>query len=209
MDHPATTGRGVDFESRGRYYCLEMEQIFAMYADNTLTPKEAVRLCALGTLASGPVHYSTLANAIRHFISHITGPSLEVMGTSLELLKYEGLVTAVDGVGMEDDAVLSITEEGKAELRQLLTANVRAQASEMNKLIVALKFRFLHLLSKEDQRAQTEILIEAQETELVRLEELRQGHSDDTGHLIEWLDHDIQNLMSHLTWLWEFRGRQG
>ncbi|PPR62807.1 MAG: hypothetical protein CFH04_00858, partial [Alphaproteobacteria bacterium MarineAlpha3_Bin3] len=23
-----------------------------MYADNTLTPKEAVRLCALGTLAS-------------------------------------------------------------------------------------------------------------------------------------------------------------
>ncbi|HIE19586.1 MAG TPA: hypothetical protein EYP72_00955, partial [Rhodospirillales bacterium] len=35
-----------------------------MYADNTLTPKEAVRLCALGTLASGPVRYSALVNAI-------------------------------------------------------------------------------------------------------------------------------------------------
>jgi len=180
-----------------------------MYADNTLTPKEAVRLCALGTLASGPVHYSALVNAIRHFISHITGPSLEVMGTSLELLKYEGLVAAVDGVGMEDDATLSITEDGKAELVKLLTANVRSQASEMNKLIVALKFRFLHLLSESDQRDQTDILIEAQETELARLEELRQRHLDDTGHLNEWLDHDIQAMMEHLKWLQKFRTRQG
>ncbi|MEE9316891.1 MAG: hypothetical protein V3U48_01220 [Rhodospirillales bacterium] len=178
-----------------------------MYADNTLTPKEAVRLCALGTLASGPVHYSALAAAIRHFISHITGPSLEVMGTSLELLKYEGLVKALDGVGMEDDAVLSITEEGEAELRSLLTANVRAQASDMNKLIVALKFRFLHLLGKEDQRSQTEILIEAQETELARLEELHQRHADDDGYLVEWLDHDIQDMLSHLAWLRDFRER--
>ena len=116
-----------------------------MYADNTLTPKEAVRLCALGTLASKPMRYSTLANAIRHFVSHITGPSLEVMGTSLELLKYEGLVTAVDGIGMEDDAVLKITESGDAELHALLTANVRAQASEMNKLIVALKLSLIHI----------------------------------------------------------------
>jgi len=180
-----------------------------MYADNTLTPKEAVRLCALGTLASGPVRYSALANAIRHFISHITGPSLEVMGTSLELLKYEGLVTALDGVGMEDDAVLTITENGEAELRSLLTANVRSQASDMNKLIVALKFRFLHLLSKEDQRAQTDILIEAQETELARIEELHQRHGDDDGFLAEWLDHDTQDMLSHLAWLRDFRERLG
>lgn len=176
-----------------------------MYADNTLTPKEAVRLCALGTLASGPLRYSALASAIRHFISHITGPSLEVMGTSLELLKYEGLVTAVDGIGMEDDAVLSITEDGEAELRTLLTANVRAQASDMNKLIVALKFRFLHLLSNNDQRAQADILIEAQETELARLEELHRRHENDEGHLVGWLDHDIEGMLAHLDWLQKFR----
>ena len=176
-----------------------------MYADNTLTPKEAVRLCALGTLASGPVRYSALATSIRHFISHITGPSLEVMGTSLELLKYEGLVTAVDGVGMEDDALLGITEEGEAELRTLLTANVRAQASEMNKLIVALKFRFLHLLSQDDQRAQADILIESQETELARLEELHRSHAGDEGHLVGWLDHDIGGILAHLDWLQKFR----
>ncbi len=180
-----------------------------MYADNTLTPKEAVRLCALGTLASGPVRYGALANAIRHFISHITGPSLEVMGTSLELLKYEGLVTAVDGVGMEDDAVLTITEEGEAELRSLLTANVRSQASDMNKLIVALKFRFLHVLDKDEQRSQTDILIEAQETELARLEELHRYHADDDGHLVEWLNHDILDMVSHLGWLRDFRKNLG
>ena len=175
-----------------------------MYADNTLTPKEAVRLCALGTLTSGPVKYSKLSKAIRHFISHITGPSLEVMGTSLELLKYEGLVTSVNGEGI-DDAVLTITESGSAELRSLLTANVRNQASDMNKLIVALKFRFLHLLNDKDQRAQADILIEAQETELARLEELHRQHNDDLGHLLSWLNQDIKSMLAHLEWLKNFK----
>ena len=197
--------RRVDAVPARRYHAVERERIFAMYADNTLTPKEAVRLCALGTLASGPLRYSALASEIRHFISHITGPSLEVMGTSLELLKYEGLVMAVDGKGMEDDATLSITEDGERELRTLLTANVRAQASDMNKLIVALKFRFLHLLSNDDQRTQADILIEAQEPELARLEELHRRHDKDEGHLVGWLDHDIEGMLGHLEWLQKFR----
>ena len=176
-----------------------------MYADNTLTPKEAVRLCALGTLASGSLRYSVLSNAIRHFISHITGPSLEVMGTSLELLKYEGLVTAIEGIGMEDDAILSITEGGEEELHNLLTANVRAQASDMNKLIVALKFRFLHLLDNVDQRAQADILIDAQEMELARLQELHKQHNQDEGHVLSWLNQDIKSMLNHLEWLQKFR----
>ena len=40
-----------------------------MYADNTLTPRDATRLCALGTLAIGPSRYSVLVNAVRHFVS--------------------------------------------------------------------------------------------------------------------------------------------
>lgn len=180
-----------------------------MYADKTLTPKEAMRLCALGTLASGPQRYSALANAIRHFISHITGPSLDVMATSVELLKVEGLVEALDGVGMEDDALLAITPDGEAELKTLLTANIRAQASEMNKLIVALKFRFLHLLDKTDQRLQADILADAAENELARLCDLRQYHAGDSGHLVQWLDHDIAALESHLAWLKEFQAKIG
>ncbi len=176
-----------------------------MYADNTLTPKEAVRLCALGTLAMSPMCYSGLANSIRHFVSRVLGPSLDVMGPSIELLKYEGLIEPVDGVGMEDDAELAITEAGRAELRTLLTANIRSAATELNKLVIALKFRFLHLLDDDDQRIQADHLVEVCDNELARLDDLRQHHSDDGGFLLRWLDHDIGLLKNRLTWLAEFR----
>src|SRR5687767_4992331 len=69
-----------------------------MYRDNSLMPKEAVRLAALGTLAqAGSLRYADLAGAIRHFTSRIVGPSLDLMGTSLELLRYDGLIEALDG----------------------------------------------------------------------------------------------------------------
>ena len=169
-----------------------------MYADNTLTPKEAVRLCALGTLASGPMTYSGLADAIRHFVDRILGPSLDVMGASLELLKYEGLIESTD-------ERLAITGAGREELRQLLTADVRSAATDLNKLVFALKFRFLHLLEEDDRRAQADILAEAADNELARLDDLRQHHAGDEGYLIPWLDHDIQLLESRLSWLRDFR----
>lgn len=178
-----------------------------MYADNTLTPKEAVRLCALGTLAHRPMHYSALANAVRHFVSHVLGPSLDVMGASLELLKYEGLVAAVSGQGMEDDSELVITDLGREELRTLLTANVRTGATELNKLIVALKFRFMHQLDAAAQRNQADLLLEVCEGELARLEDLRQHHAGDDGYLVAWLDHDIGVVESRLAWLENFRNR--
>lgn len=171
-----------------------------MFADNTLTPKEAVRLCALGLVAGEPMHYSALAGAVRHFCSRIMGPSLDLLGLSVELLKYEGLVEAVTGQGMEDDALLSITDSGRRELHTLLTARLRP-ASDLSKLVIALKFRFLHLLTPDQQRAQTDMLIEAVEGELARLLDLRQHHSDDPGHLIAWLDHDIELLENRLAWL--------
>ena len=73
-----------------------------MYADNSLTPREAIRLCALGTLAHETsiwvlvLPYDDLVFAVRHFVSHITGPSLDLMGESIELLRYEGLVESDD-----------------------------------------------------------------------------------------------------------------
>ena len=169
-----------------------------MYADNTLTPKEAVRLCALGTLASGPMTYSGLADAIRHFVDRILGPSLDVMGASVELLKHEGLIESTD-------EQVAITGAGRDELRQLLTADVRSAAADLNKLIFALKFRFLHLLEEDDRRAQADILADATDNELARLDDLRQHHAGDEGYLIPWLDHDIHLLESRLTWLKDFR----
>ena len=178
-----------------------------MYPDNTLTPKEATRLCALGTLAGGPMRYSALAGAARDFISHILGPSAELMGTSIELLKYEGLIEAVGGKGMEDDSELAITEAGREELRTLLTANIRTGATELNKLVVTLKFRFLHLLDPDERRAQADLLVEIYTSELVRLIDLRERHARDTGFLAEWLDHDIRLLERRIAWLEDFRAR--
>ncbi|MEK9671427.1 MAG: hypothetical protein VW268_02840 [Rhodospirillaceae bacterium] len=172
-----------------------------MYADNTLTPREAVRLCALGTLAGGPMSYRELAEDVRHFTSHILGPSLDVMGTSIELLKVEGLVSADGDTGRNADARLTITDDGRTELQTLLTARIRAQSNDMNKLIMALKFRFLHLLDTDDQLDQLDLLLEAAEGEIARLESLQTQHGPDPSLLGDWLEHDIDALTQRIGWL--------
>lgn len=179
-----------------------------MFADNTLTPKEAVRLCALGIVARAPRRYSDLAGSVRHFISRVAGPQIDLMGTSIELLRYEGLVEATDGKGMEDDALLAITPAGRRELHTLLTARLRP-GSDLSKLIIALKMRFLDLLEAKDQRAQADLLIEMVEGELDRLLDLRGAFAGDGDgcHLLDWLDHDIRLLEARLAWLEEFRAR--
>ena len=176
-----------------------------MYPDNTLTPKEATRLCALGTLAARPMRYAELATAVRHFVGHVLGPSIDLMGTSVELLKHEGLVKAIGEGAITGDSELSITDAGRAELHSLITANIRTAPTELNKLVVALKFRFLHLLEREEQKAQAELLVEVCENELTRLEDLRRHHGTDGGFLVGWLDHDIGLLEMRAAWLEDFR----
>lgn len=172
-----------------------------MFTDNTLTPKEAVRLCALGILAEKPASYASLAASVRHFISHIIGPSLDVMGQSIELLKYEGLVEATDAGGGRDEEILDITEAGRDELATLLLANVRHGATELNKLIVALKFRFMHTLSATDRSRQIELLIDMFENEQARLETLIEHHADDEGHLGAWLAREMAEVEQRTAWL--------
>jgi DNA-binding PadR family transcriptional regulator len=171
-----------------------------MYKDNSLIPSESVRLAALGILAQAPKSYAELASEVRHFSSRIVGPSLELMGPSLELLRVEGLVKAEDEAADHETAVLSITEAGRGELRRLLTANLRGPIGEVNKLIIALKMRFLHLLDPGDQQLQAEILADICEKELARLTDLRQHHAGDPGHLVPWLDHDIGEVEGRLAW---------
>jgi DNA-binding PadR family transcriptional regulator len=171
-----------------------------MYRDNTLIPSEAVRLLALGILADGERAYGDLAGEVRRFTSHVVGPSLDLVGSPLELLKVEGLIEPVPGSGRKDDARLRTTLAGRDELTRLLTANVRAPVTDINKLIIALKLRFLHLLPAREQRLQLDMLIEMSERELARLISLRGHHSQDTGHLVAWLDHDITAVRRRLEW---------
>ncbi len=170
-----------------------------MYRDNSLIPSEAVRLLALGLLASGKWRYSELAIEVRHFISHLVGPSLDLVAPPLELLRVEGLIEAEDKETGEE-AVLTISEAGREEMVRLLSANLRAPISDINKLILALKMRFLHLLDPAEQQLQVDALVEMTERELARLRELRTQHGGDEGHLSPWLDQSLADTASRLEW---------
>lgn len=179
-----------------------------MFADKTLTPREATRLCVLGTIARGPMRYSELASSVRHFIGRLTGPSLDLLGSSVELMRYEGLVEPVDGEGMEDDAVLRITDAGRESFHALMTAPVRP-ASDLSKLVTALKFRFLHLLPQRDQEEQVDLLIDTSETGLARLTDLRRHMEGEAGYMTAWLDDEIARAEARLAWLEDLRAKIG
>lgn len=173
-----------------------------MYRDNSLMPKEAVRLAALGTLIHrGPMRYAELAGALRHFLDRIVGPSLDLMGTSLEMLRYEGLIEALDGSGMEDNALLGATATGQAEFATLVRANVRAPSAEgFNKLVIALKLRFLHLLDDESRRDQIDHLMSLCESEKARLEDLKRANMTEDALFADWLDFDIAQAEERVNW---------
>jgi len=176
-----------------------------MYRDNTLIPSEAVRLLALGVLATREVGYAELASEVRHFTTHVVGPSLDLVGTPIEVLRIEGLIEAAEGG--EDGAVLRVTRAGRDELLRLLKSNVRPAVSDMNKLIITLKMRFLHLLPPAERDLQVDMIAEMYERQLVRLSELRAHQAAAPGHLTAWLDHEIAQTRQSLNWFTDLRGR--
>jgi len=177
-----------------------------MYKDNSLVPSEAVRLAALGLLAKRDHGYADLARDIRHFTARIVGPSLDLLGPSLELLKVEGLIEAVDTAAAHDRQMVRITQDGRTELQRLMNANLRGPMGEVNKLIVALKLHFLDQLDREQRRQQLEMLMEVCDRELIRLNDLRTHYADSSGVLVPWLDHEISEAQARRDWflkLWE------
>lgn len=173
-----------------------------MYRDNTLIPAEAVRLAALGSLVEGEKSYGDLAREIRFFVARVVGPSLDLLGTSLELLRLEGLIEALDGSAptdtLSDDSTLRVTAEGHKAFHALMTSNVRGLANDLSRLVIALKMRFLPLLSANDRHEQAEILAEACESELARLQDLRGSYG--SGFLAEWLDREIVEATERRNW---------
>ena len=166
-----------------------------MYRDNSLIPSETVRLAALGLLTEGAKSYADLASEVRHLSARLVGPSLDLLGPSIELLKVEELAAA-SGPG----EVLAVTDKGRAELRRLLKASLRGPIGEVNKLIIALKLRFLGVLDPDDRLLQVEMLAETFEQELARLSDLRAHLADRPGLLLDWLDHDIQQVGERIAW---------
>ncbi len=100
---------------------------------------------------------------------------------------------------------LRMTEAGRAELARLMTSNLRAPVSDINKLIITLKMRFLHLIEPAERRLQAESMIEMCERQLARMTELRGHHVDAPGHLSAWLDHEIDQSRERLEWFRNLR----
>jgi DNA-binding PadR family transcriptional regulator len=169
-----------------------------MFRDRSLIPTEAIRLAALGLLAEAPRRYGDLASEIRHFTSRVAGPSLELMGTSLELLRYEGLVTPEDGEENAENAQLRLTGVGQAALHDLLEAQLRTPLGDYNRLVLLLKLRFLHHLPNTERRRQMALIAESVESELGRLEDLRRHHATAPAAFLDWLDQDILALRDRL-----------
>jgi len=168
-----------------------------MFRDHSLVPAEAIRLAALGLLAEAPRRYADLAAEVRFLTSRIAGPSPELMGTSLELLRYEGLVTSTSAA---EDAELALTAAGREALTTLLSANLRAPSTDLGKLGLALKLRFLDQLPIAEQSRQIDLVIAACESELARLRDLRSRHGS-ASLFRDWLDHDIAQAEARIAWL--------
>ena len=171
-----------------------------MYRDRSLIPSEAVRLAALGSLALMPKPYAELASEVRQFTARITGPSLDLVGPPIALLKVEGLIAPDDDGEAGEAAVMRITQAGRAEFERLMGAALRPPVNDLSKLALALKLRFLHLLAPEQRRIQAEAMVEMAEQELVRLKDLRCREGARPGLFGGWLSHEIEQAEARLAW---------
>ncbi len=173
-----------------------------MYRDNTLIPTEAIRLAALGSLVEGDRRHSELAAELRYFIAHLIGPSLDLLGTSIDLMCFEGLAAPIDSpagawVGpnaLDETTVLKITDTGRDVFKMLMAASVRAPVNDVTRLVVALKLRFLPLLTEDERADQLDALAEMCEQELVRLRDLQSAYGD--GLLGRWLNDEVATLVA-------------
>lgn len=162
-----------------------------MVEEDALLPAQAARLTALGVLAEGPRRYADLAREVTHFTGGILGQTLDLMGTSLQLLRYEGLIEAAGGAGMIDNAEMRLTAAGRAALVRLLKAGLHAPAVEVNRLVLALKLRFLPILDKADRGEVRAQIQEWYAAEIARYEELRARHGTHSAPFRRWLDREI------------------
>lgn len=193
----------------------------------SVTPKVAQRLCALGELLMrGPQRYSVLSQNVRGFITQVTGPNPQLAQSPLELLRFDGLVEDIgsgdhrgighggdghggdgnggDGNGGDgdtaDEALFQVTAEGRDAFRNLMMQG-KAATSEITRLMMMMRLRFLHLLPTDDQAALLQSLIQQFDLEGQRLQALRDYIGDEPGSLPGWLDHYIGQQRDRMRWL--------
>src|SRR5262245_16075860 len=177
----------------------------ATVRDQSLIPSSAVRMAALGILSESDKRYGELAVEVRNFIGRMIGPTLDVLGTSIELLRHEGLIEplgrrAGPGQSLTADTQVRLTDAGRAALRELLRGQVRTPMNDISRLIVALKLRFLHLLEPAERRGQIDMLIDLTTSELARLNDLQAQRPPGEAVFADWLNQKIAQTEARLAW---------
>ncbi len=171
-----------------------------MYQDKALVPTDAVKLAALGVLMDKTMSYADLARDIRYFVARVVGPSLDLLGSSLEILRLEGLIENKSATPDPESNILAITLEGKDMFADLMSCSLRTPPDDATRLVMALKLRFLTFLDEEERLDQIDLLREIAQTELARFEDLKKSHGED-GYLGQALDMDITQVRARLSWL--------
>ena len=173
---------------------------FDLYRDNSLIPRETIKMAALGALIERARSYDDIANEVRSFISRIVGPSLELMGTSIELLKLEGLIETVNDNDKGDSSLLQLSPTGLQELKAYLRSNRKSGGAELNKLVIALKLRFIDILDDDERRDQLLAIRDMYHNEKRRLEDLKNQTTWLTGFLLESIELDLFLVNKKIEW---------
>ena len=146
-------------------------------------------MAALGAVTERNRGYDEIASEVRQFTARIVGPSLELLGSSIELLRLEGLLEEVSTDGRDNgDRLMRLTDAGRVALRKYLRTEVPADASDQGRLIIALKLRFIEVLDRSEQLEQLRAIERFSDAERVRLDELGSRSEWLGGLLADWLD---------------------
>ena len=168
-----------------------------MYRDRSLQPGETVKLIALGLLVESPRTYAELANDIRYFTARIVGPSLDLLGSSLEILRLEGWIAPKENT--EKTGPISLTDSGYEQFLSLMNAPLRIPLNDSNRLALLTKLRFLSYLPEETRLDQIDLIEELVEKEQAWNAELARDFPHTA--LGAWVEMECKDLAAKRTWL--------
>ena len=117
-----------------------------------------------------------------------------------ELLKLEGLIETVNDNDKGDASLLQLSPAGLQELKEYLRSNLKSGGSELNKLVIALKLRFIDILDDDEKRDQLLAIRDMYHNEKRRLEDLKNQTTWLTGFLLESIELDLFIVNKKIEW---------
>ena len=169
-----------------------------MHTGNILSSHEAIRLIGLGLLMAGPMAYEDLASKIRFIVTRVVGQSLDLLGSSLEILHLEGLVTKEPST-LTSSENLILTDNGRHAFHKLMESDIKVPLDDVSRLVLSLKLMFWHHLDAPEKEDQLDILLALFENEIARLEDLKKDVQATV--LSDWLTLEIAQLRVRKDWL--------